>query len=637
LQKKETRGSDVAVTRQDRARGACRRQAGKCGSTTLRSSGVAASRVVATAITVFCAVAFLANATSLSAATLTVTSIANSGGTCPGADCSLRQAIATAAAGDTINFQLPAPSTITLTTSGLQFNKRLQITGPGANLLTIQRSAASGTQTFRVFTIFATEPVAISGVTIANGNIFDVGGGIKMNNGGELTLDRVMLTGNSANAGGAIWNTSGKLTILNSSIANNSARGVGGGIAHTRDANHPFASALVIDHSTISGNTANTGASGSADAGGIWIFASGPAGTSMPTTITNCTIAGNGAAGVAGGVWSNSGTVNFGNTIVAGNVAAAGSPDLTGSFQSSGFNLIGNNSGAAIPPAAGDQIGTAASPIDPGLEPLMDNRGPTLTRALLVGSRAFDKGRYVGAATDQRGLPRPVDDPTTANAAGGDGSDIGAYEAQPDQLPGCSGINRVVNNNNDGGTGSLRFVIANVCTGSTITFAPNVTGTIDLTSGELLINKSLTINGPGANLLAIRRSSAGGTPTFRILNIASADVTAALSGLTIASGNTSGNGGGVANVGTLTITDSSISANVSGGGGSGGGGGIHNTGTLSVVGSTISGNQASGYGGGICNAGTLNLTNSTISGNSATLTGGGGIFYGGGISPTAAW
>ena len=71
------------------------------------------------------------------------------------------------------------------------------------------------------------------------------------------------------------------------------------------------------------------------------------------------------------------------------------------------------------------------------LGPLANNGGPTQTRALLAGSPAIDKGSptndpITGApiTTDQRGLPRPVDDPTIPNASGGDGSDIGAFEAQ---------------------------------------------------------------------------------------------------------------------------------------------------------------------------------------------------------------
>ena len=44
---------------------------------------------------------------------------------------------------------------------------------------------------------------------------------------------------------------------------------------------------------------------------------------------------------------------------------------------------------------------------------------------------ALDAENSGGLPTDQRSLPRPIDDPNTPNAEGGDGSDIGAYEADP--------------------------------------------------------------------------------------------------------------------------------------------------------------------------------------------------------------
>jgi hypothetical protein len=66
---------------------------------------------------------------------------------------------------------------------------------------------------------------------------------------------------------------------------------------------------------------------------------------------------------------------------------------------------------------------------------LQNNGGSTLTHALLTGSPAIDKGKTnavtsVVAATDQRGIARPIDGVSVANAVGGDGSDIGALEAQ---------------------------------------------------------------------------------------------------------------------------------------------------------------------------------------------------------------
>jgi hypothetical protein len=49
----------------------------------------------------------------------------------------------------------------------------------------------------------------------------------------------------------------------------------------------------------------------------------------------------------------------------------------------------------------------------------------------LWGSPAIDKGKSFGLTTDQRGLPRALDFPSIANASGGDGSDIGAFEFNP--------------------------------------------------------------------------------------------------------------------------------------------------------------------------------------------------------------
>ena len=56
-------------------------------------------------------------------------------------------------------------------------------------------------------------------------------------------------------------------------------------------------------------------------------------------------------------------------------------------------------------------------------------------------------------------------------------------------------------NTNDSGPGSLRQALVDANDGDTIDFAG--TGTIGLTSGELLVNKVLTISGPGAENLAV--------------------------------------------------------------------------------------------------------------------------------------
>jgi len=79
-------------------------------------------------------------------------------------------------------------------------------------------------------------------------------------------------------------------------------------------------------------------------------------------------------------------------------------------------------------------VGSLASPIDPVVGVLQDNGGPAFTHALKPGSPAIDKGISNGLATDQRGAPRPFDYAPVANASGGDGSDIGAFESGTPQL-----------------------------------------------------------------------------------------------------------------------------------------------------------------------------------------------------------
>ena len=99
--------------------------------------------------------------------------------------------------------------------------------------------------------------------------------------------------------------------------------------------------------------------------------------------------------------------------------------------------------------------------------------------------------------------------------------------------------------------------------GDTINFAPNVT-TVNLSSDELVINKNLTITGPGAHRLTVQRST--NAPDFRIFHITSSTVTVSISRLTISNGSVrsleSGvDGGGISSAGILTLTDCIISGN----------------------------------------------------------------------------
>jgi hypothetical protein len=152
-------------------------------------------------------------------------------------------------------------------------------------------------------------------------------------------------------------------------------------------------------------------------------------------------------------------------------------------------------------------------------------------------------------------------------------------------------------------------------------------GSINLTSGELSITDSLTINGLGANFLTVDAGNQG----FRVFNID--DGTANLidvfiNGLTITGGNLfDSSGGGILSRENLTVSNSTISGNTVTAAFDRGGGIFNERGMLTVNNSIISGNTASGglgFGGGISTFdGTVTITDSTISGNTSGRDGGG--------------
>ena len=183
-----------------------------------------------------------------------------------------------------------------------------------------------------------------------------------------------------------------------------------------------------------------------------------------------------------------------------------------------------------------------------------------------------------------------------------------------------------VQNLNDSGVGSLRAAIAAASSGDTIDFAAALTGTITLTSGELLISQNMAISGPGASQLSV-----SGNHSSRVFEI-TAGLNVAISGLTITGGYAPDRGGGLLNDGSnLTLSADVVSDNVtfeSATNQAVGGGVESRGGALAITGCQITGNQAlaaagastfgDSFGGGVSVlAGTATISNSTFSHNLA--------------------
>jgi predicted outer membrane repeat protein len=239
---------------------------------------------------------------------------------------------------------------------------------------------------------------------ILAGNEADVDGGGIFNDGGSLTLDSSTLSGNSAGYGGGIFNDNGLLMARNLTVSGNSAANFGGGIFSDTD------QVSTVVNSTFFNNTATGDGGGFANFDGL-------------SELIHCTLVGNSAP--AGG---GSGVATIGapgietvmeHCIVAGNSNSdvdLVQADISNTFTSHGYNLIGTGDAVANFNATGDTINVS----DPQLAPLADYGGPTLTLPPLPGSPAIDAGLVTTntPATDQRGFARVV----------GTAVDIGAVE-----------------------------------------------------------------------------------------------------------------------------------------------------------------------------------------------------------------
>lgn len=543
------------------------------------------------------------------AAGLTVTNLNDAG---PG---SLRQAILDAAPGDTISFASQITGTLTLQSGQLVIDKDLTIVGPGVDWLSL--SGASGS---RVITVATGANLKLLDLTIRSGNLgsgstLDIGGAIYNNghltatrvafsnnyafwtggalyNGGMAVIDHARIEGNGSAYGGVIAN-GGLLTVTSSTISGNS---VGGGNSSNGVVENLSGATLYLANSTVANNSnaATNGANAT-------IANFGTARLESVTVVGNQHTY-NGAAlfqdpGATGGL-----TVH--NSIIAGNQRYTGPADCAGALASADYNLIQSPTGCLLPETITGLITDTVS----WLSTLGNHGGFAKTMVPAVVSPAVNTGDPADCfALDQRGMPRP----------NGARCDLGAVEYQA-----APTTTLTVTSAAGTGAGSLRATIeaANAFDNFSLTimFAPQVAGTLSLSSGQIDITRSLAIVGPGADLLTI--TGAGAHRLFRIDG--GADVS--LSGLTLSSGNAgSEDGGAIYVLGRLTLTQSRVVGSTAV---NGGGIAVASGGRAQIIESLIFDNSATLAGGGMYAMGaTMDVLTSTVARNESA-TGAGGYF-----------
>jgi hypothetical protein len=349
---------------------------------------------------------------SVLAATLRVTNCNDAG------NGSLREALANANTGDSVDLSALTCGTISLATGALGVTvDDLALQGPGANALTIAGSQDpnhfspvlqhTGHGTLRIDGLRITDSHAqysdyhtpsfcinSTGTVDLNRSIVTTcyGGGV-FANGFSSHYSTV------SNSPQGIYTLDGNVSINSSTISGNNSYLTCNGL-HLGRPGTPKATVL-ISNSTISFNGSFYGGD---DNGAGCIY--------EPVTISNTTVAFNGSSPRSSGgslaIYAPEATIessifahNYGGDLVAGHV--------------SGHNNLIMSTMAAVP---ADTIKT-----DPLLLPLTDNGGPTQTHALAPGSPAIDAGNNLaGLTTDQRGAP-------FVRSAGA-GPDIGAFELQ---------------------------------------------------------------------------------------------------------------------------------------------------------------------------------------------------------------
>jgi len=554
------------------------------------------------------------------AATITVDTLVDGNDfSCSDGDCTLREAIYSASADDTVDVSLSG--TLNLSLGQLVIDKNLTITGPGAGNLSISAASSS-----RAFYINSGVTVTISGVTITNGSV-DYGGGIY--NTGTLTIENSTVSGNTASTNGGGIFTTGSLTVDNCTIHSNGASNHGGGISTEGNVSIQNGSVIggfgtgntadffgggifiasgttTIDASTVSYNDAINGC-------GVYNLA---AGTLMVQN--GSYISGNGACINGGGIY-NKGNSTIDNSTISDNDGGYGG----GVFNESTLHVQNGSTiggfGAGNSGNFGGGIynfsGTATVDSSTISENSVTSEGGGIfiqSGTLTVDSSSVNTN---SASTEGGGIFNEatlfVQDSSTVNSNSAiNGGGIFNHDVSASATVSASEVNSNIGTLNGGGIYNEAGI--NIQNGSTVDGNnANEGGGIYNASGITTVDDS--------SVSSNTASADGGG----ILNFSG---TTTVDGSTI-NNNTGDYGGGIRNRGTLNIQNgSTIGENGAGNTAATNGGGIFSSsGTTTVVASTVSSNSAADYGGGIFTSSALLIDSSTIDGNSG-VEGGGGIY-----------
>ena len=264
---------------------------------------------------------------------------------------SLRQAIANAAAGETVDFDDSlSGETVELDGAALVIKKAVRIEG---SALAAGVTVDAGTGANRVFDVISGGALELEALTLKGGEAgTGRGGAIYGQTGSSVIVKRCTLTNHHALEGGAIF-TLGPLLIENSTLTGNSG-GYGGAVQCL----------------------------------------------GTPSSITCSTIAGNSATN-GGGIYNKNTTLTLTNSIVAEN----GGEDIRNEMAHlsyAGANLVQS----VILDADSGITGSLPLTVPPLLAPLGDYGGPTQTMAVLHESPAINAAGGNVPLTDQRGFAR---------------------------------------------------------------------------------------------------------------------------------------------------------------------------------------------------------------------------------------